>query len=341
MTVAVTLLLPNYNGARFLRESIPMLLSQTYGDFCIIVVDNNSTDDSEAVVSSFTDSRLRFIPHREHVPVWDNFKRAQALVETPFYATCAADELYEPAWLETMVRLLELQPDAFFACCKHDSADENGKLYLAPQEQYKDSFWPPGEPALFVKNKDAAVFLYGCYVTITMGVFRTSATHVIGPFDETYSASGDWEYLARGTLLGFSIIGTHQRLAHYRRHPHMTSCGIKQDLSRFHAELRLVNWLTEALWQQRLTVSSQPDYRALKNTMLHEFTLYLAKGDKMNAGKLLRFGVEHIPDFRWSLHNILANIARPFGKTGGQALQLIEGCYIKLRLIIYRRVCLR
>lgn len=123
MNESVTLLIPNYNGARFLREIIPALLRQTYGNFKLIVVDNCSEDDSAAVAHSFSDSRVQLKLHDEHLPVCANFKRARTFVDTPMFATCAVDEVYEPEWLEVMVDLLQRRADAFFACCKADSAD--------------------------------------------------------------------------------------------------------------------------------------------------------------------------------------------------------------------------
>ena len=93
MSEPVTLLIPNFNGARWLRESIPALLRQTFPHFRLVVVDNKSTDDSAALVHSFNDPRLRLVLHDEHVTVCGNFRTRQSWSIRRFYATCACDEV--------------------------------------------------------------------------------------------------------------------------------------------------------------------------------------------------------------------------------------------------------
>jgi len=338
MNQTVTLLLPNYNGARFLRESIPALLRQTYQHFQLIVVDNCSTDESAAVVSGFADNRISFVPHLEHVPVAGSFKRAQELVDTPFYALCAVDEVYEPEWLGTMIGLLERQPDAFFACCKIDSADIDGHVYLAPYERYKDSFWPQAEPALFARDKYVAGFSKGCFLIITSGVFRASALEKIGLLDEELAFAADWQYLIRGLLAGFTIIGTHRRLVHYRRHPNMTTNSLNADLSRFHSELAMIDWMTKAAFEQGVINSRQPDYRIVRNTLLHELAIYLTVRKYAYADKLLTFGIEKIPRFKGTFFHYIAWVACRLGRNGGLALLMAEGIYLRLRLAIREKL---
>jgi glycosyltransferase involved in cell wall biosynthesis len=331
MKEPVTLLIPNYNGARFLRETIPALLNQTFRDFQLIVVDNCSTDDSAAFVRSFADPRLRLALHEEHLPVCANFKRAWAMVETPYFATCACDEVYEPKWLEAMVGLLESRPDAFFACCKADSADENGKPYLAHQERYKATFWPREEPAVFTRDKHVVEFLHGDFLIITTGVFRTSAAEAIGPLNEQSTFAGDWEYWVRGLLAGFTIIGTHRRLVHYRRHADMTTRKLNTNLSRFRDELDMVRWIAQAAFQAGLLNSPETDCHVVRNTLLDDFAGRLAARDFEGADQLLSFGVENIPHFRGSVFHRLAQAARMLRRPGGLALQAAEWAALRLR----------
>ena len=57
----VTVVILTYNRAPFIAEAIQSVLEQTFRDFELIVVDDGSTDDTAAVVSRFTDPRLRYI----------------------------------------------------------------------------------------------------------------------------------------------------------------------------------------------------------------------------------------------------------------------------------------
>ena len=118
--------------------------------------------------------------------------------------------------------LLERQPDAFFACCKADSGPTKARPNLPriPQGTVQKHILAKGRTrtAVFSRERGVISFLKGNYLIITTGVFRTSATNVIGPLNEQAVFTGDWEYWVRGLLAGFTIIDcTHQRLVHYRQ----------------------------------------------------------------------------------------------------------------------------
>jgi glycosyltransferase involved in cell wall biosynthesis len=56
----VTVLMPVYNDSKYLNFSIRSILNQTYGDFEFLIIDDGSEDNTEEVVSSFSDSRINF-----------------------------------------------------------------------------------------------------------------------------------------------------------------------------------------------------------------------------------------------------------------------------------------
>jgi len=63
LTRLVSIVIPTYNYAHFLSESIESVLSQTYGNLELIIVDNFSTDHTEDLVKSFDDARIKFFQY--------------------------------------------------------------------------------------------------------------------------------------------------------------------------------------------------------------------------------------------------------------------------------------
>ena len=57
----VTVLMPVYNGEKYLREAIDSILNQTFTDFEFLIVDDGSTDNSSEIINSYSDSRIRLI----------------------------------------------------------------------------------------------------------------------------------------------------------------------------------------------------------------------------------------------------------------------------------------
>ena len=60
----ISVCMPMYNASRYLRECIDSILSQTFTDFELLIVDDGSEDDSIAIVESYTDPRIRLIRNR-------------------------------------------------------------------------------------------------------------------------------------------------------------------------------------------------------------------------------------------------------------------------------------
>ncbi len=62
----VSIILPVYNGARFLRQSVESCLRQTYRDLELVIIDDGSTDDSVKIIRDFRDDRLLLVRHEKN-----------------------------------------------------------------------------------------------------------------------------------------------------------------------------------------------------------------------------------------------------------------------------------
>lgn len=107
----VTIILPVYNGEKYLREAIDSVLSQTFRDFELWVVNDGSTDGTAGIVDSYDDPRVKRIDNPHNMGLVTTLNRAFALVESPFIARMDDDDIWHPKKLELQMALLDSRPD--------------------------------------------------------------------------------------------------------------------------------------------------------------------------------------------------------------------------------------
>ena len=99
--VKVTVGIPTFNRAGWLRESIESVLAQTFTDFRLVVSDNASDDDTPEVVRSFDDDRIHYVRSQRNVGPVGNSRRLIALAETTeFLVLLPDDDVLYPGHLQ-------------------------------------------------------------------------------------------------------------------------------------------------------------------------------------------------------------------------------------------------
>lgn len=110
----VSVLVPVYNGADYLRECLDSVLRQTYGNWQLVVVENCSTDGTRAIAAEYAarDPRVRLAAFDEFVGSAENFNRAQSLVpaDARYVKWLCADDWLFPECLVRMVDVAERHP---------------------------------------------------------------------------------------------------------------------------------------------------------------------------------------------------------------------------------------
>jgi glycosyltransferase involved in cell wall biosynthesis len=108
--VNVTVGIPTYNRARWLRESMRSVLSQTFEDFRLLVCDNASDDETREVVTSFRDPRIDYRRSERNIGMIGNLNRVVDLAETEAIVLLPDDDLLYPEYLSRVVDVLERHP---------------------------------------------------------------------------------------------------------------------------------------------------------------------------------------------------------------------------------------
>ena len=107
----VTILMPVYNGEKFLREAIDSILNQTFKDFEFLIINDASTDTTEDIILSYTDPRIKYIKNETNIKVTATLNRGLKLIKTKYIARMDADDISLPHRIATQVALMENRED--------------------------------------------------------------------------------------------------------------------------------------------------------------------------------------------------------------------------------------
>ncbi len=124
----VCICIPTYNAEKTISATINSVLGQTYQNLVINVVDNNSTDDTVAIVQSFSDKRITLHCNPVNIGGEGNFNRCIGLATGKYTAIYHADDIYEPKMVADQVAFLEQHPQALAVFTEASLIDEFNQL---------------------------------------------------------------------------------------------------------------------------------------------------------------------------------------------------------------------
>lgn len=231
----VSLCVPTYGRAAFIGETLGSVLVQTVNDFEIIVVDDQSPDNTAEVVRSFSDPRIKLTRNDINLGVPQNLNYAMSLAKGDYVILLEDHDLLEPNYLQETLALMSRYPTIGFVATGLTTIDEQGN----PLERYVEHIpeFVPGPKLLrrLLTQTD-------CPFSVTT-VIRRSAIEGIEPlFDSRYwwyadqylwlrlCATSDFGYVPH-SLLKFRI----READHHLTNRHWESCLC---LNRIHRD----NW---------------------------------------------------------------------------------------------------
>ena len=127
---AVSVCIPSYRGAAHIAATVESVLAQTFDDFELVIVDDDSPDDTAGVVARYADPRIRFLRNARRLGAEGNWNRCLELARGRFFKLLPQDDLLAPECIERQVRVLEedsgSKPLAFVFCAR-DIIDAGGR----------------------------------------------------------------------------------------------------------------------------------------------------------------------------------------------------------------------
>ncbi len=139
----VSVVLPTYQRAHLLGETVAGLLRQTLADIEVIVADDGSTDETPEVVGNFKDPRVRYV-RREHLGMPLILNEGFAAAQGQYIMTCHDHDIYDPTLLEELAGVLDRHPSATYAHCGNVLVDASGRRELVYQVPDYPELFPGG-----------------------------------------------------------------------------------------------------------------------------------------------------------------------------------------------------
>lgn len=135
----LTVLMPVYNSERFLAEAIDSVLQQTFKDFEFIIIDDGSTDGSAAIVSSYSDPRIRFYQNETNLSISPTLNKGISLATTDLIARMDGDDICYPDRLQKQYSYLMANPGCAMVSCWARVITEKGEF--VQQDDFKSEYY--------------------------------------------------------------------------------------------------------------------------------------------------------------------------------------------------------
>jgi glycosyltransferase involved in cell wall biosynthesis len=203
----VSVVVPSFNHARFLRRRIDSVLQQTYQDFELILLDDCSPDNSREIISLYArDPRVRI--EFNHVNSGSTFKqwnKGVRLARGEYVWIAESDDYSHARFLERSVSVLDSEPDVAFGYCRsfrvsaEDIVDGFGDSYL---DDWHTSRWT-ADYLTDGYEEFRKYFVFTNPVPNASAVlFRKAIYEQVGGADESFRLCGDWKLWASMALAG-------------------------------------------------------------------------------------------------------------------------------------------
>jgi len=243
----VSVVIPNYNHSRFLRRRVDSVLSQTFQDFELILLDDCSTDDSRSMLSKYADDPRVRIDFSE-VNSGSTFKqwnKGVRLAHGEYVWIAESDDYADEKLLQRLVAVLDAEPQVVFVNCRSwrvyadDRVDGYADSHLLDfdREKWTNDFNLDGRE----ECRNYFVYLNPVFNASSV-LFRKAVYERVGGADERLRFCGDWKLWAAMALTG-RVAHVGAPLNYYRVHDASASAKSQRENLASAEYLRVIRWV--------------------------------------------------------------------------------------------------
>lgn len=260
----VSVIIPTYNRADFIGETIESVLKQTYKYFEIIVVDDGSSDNTRSIVEDYItknpDKIKYFYQDNQGVSAARNAGITRSSGELLYFLD--SDDLLIPGCFLLQTKAFDGNPNAGLIYGKTSLVDRNG-------ETIRKIFFNR-------KHRSGNIFedlLFGSFIHTCASMFRRECLNRVGYFDETIHGSEDWDIYLR-ICKSYDVLFIDQVIAEYRYH----------DANTVNNTEKMLNFTLKVIDKHKTWFDDKKHRSYFYNEYGWEF---IQKGDTQNGEELI------------------------------------------------------
>lgn len=299
----VSIVIPSYNRANFISDTLESIIRQSFKDFEILFIDDGSTDNSPEIVNNFIEKDYRVKYFRQA-----NSERAVArsygisLSNSQYLCLVDSDDLWYPNKLERQVELMDANPELVFSYASVNRIDFNNKrLPSSPRQHEGYSGW------VFYK------LLQRNFIPSVTPMIRTEILKKIGKQVTEFIPYEDWDFWLRISRKG-KFLHIKEPLGDYRIHPQQSVQNVNPekieevtlkvlDANTNPLKINLDEYLKKSCLDDKQDDFQEQVNKAYSLAYLRSAYWYIIANKNITAREKLKKSQEFMPeiklDYRW------------------------------------------
>lgn len=231
MTAVISIIIPTYNHGQYLRKAIESVLNQTFQDWELFIINNMSTDNTEEIVNSYTDSRIKLLFFSENKIIGSVRNFGIKSSKAPVIALLDSDDVWYPEKLMECYRKLS---NGFDLVC-------HGEIWVGPGAKRRTVVYGPEPNATFEK-----LLFEGNCLSTSACIFRREFYDAVLGFSDSpaFRTAEDYDFWLRLISAGARVGFVKDILGEYLIHEANQS---RVQLRNMEAELAVFNHHVENL----------------------------------------------------------------------------------------------
>ncbi len=301
----IAVVLPVYNGIKFLRESVQSVLNQNFNGFEFLICDDCSSDGSYEYLQTIKYENLLLLHNKKNMGLFHTLNILVKKAKSPLIHLWAQDDIMLPNCLSETVKFHKQFPNVSFSFSRLQAITDKGEL-LEPPETFKHKCLSPNSHAV-------SSILYGS-ISGNISNLCLVATELekVGYFNSDMKYSGDFDLLCK--LSKYKPVGVNGMvLVHIRQHSGQLSRNLQASYYKLQENLSIYKCLVQTI-DEHIRPNAKKVLRWKIYTLYFSQFIFIFKRNKSLSYKYLRFLTKYdcivLLVMRWAVVSFLKLIQK-------------------------------